>query len=117
FSPHFPNHRPPCINIKIRTLKRCIYKRHKSEEKQCSLVEMENSKNSGINNFQMPLHYPRYTKDDYQQMPETTLDRLLAEYGLTVQGDITFKREFAIGAFLWPTYVDSTRNGKGSDYN
>ncbi|WCJ19672.1 hypothetical protein M5689_001955 [Euphorbia peplus] len=52
--------------------------------------------------FQMPLHYPRFTKKDYQTMPEWQLDRLLAEYGLPKDGDLSSKREFAMGAFLWP---------------
>ncbi|KAK9099111.1 hypothetical protein Syun_026156 [Stephania yunnanensis] len=52
--------------------------------------------------FQMPLHYPRYTKDDYECMPEWKLDRLLDQYGLPVVGDVKQKRSFAMGAFLWP---------------
>ncbi|OVA06381.1 hypothetical protein BVC80_8981g18 [Macleaya cordata] len=52
--------------------------------------------------FQMPLHYPRYTKADYETMPEWKLDRLLAEYGLPIIGDVEQKRKFAMGAFLWP---------------
>lgn len=57
-----------------------------------------------INNkasFQMPLHYPRYTKKDYENMPEWKLDCLLNEYGLSVSGDANHKRKFAMGAFLW----------------
>ncbi|KAL9674895.1 hypothetical protein QQ045_003094 [Rhodiola kirilowii] len=52
--------------------------------------------------FQMPLHYPRYTRKDYQNMTEEMLDRLLAEYGLPSYGNLAYKREFAMGAFLWP---------------
>ncbi|KAJ0969804.1 hypothetical protein J5N97_022681 [Dioscorea zingiberensis] len=52
--------------------------------------------------FQMPLHYPRYTKTDYETMPEWKLNRLLVEYGLPVTGDVEYKRKFAMGAFLWP---------------
>ena len=51
--------------------------------------------------FQMPLHYPRYTKAEYETMSEWKLDCLLAEYGLPVAGDVTHKRKFAMGAFLW----------------
>ncbi|KAF8413286.1 hypothetical protein HHK36_001262 [Tetracentron sinense] len=51
--------------------------------------------------FQMPLHYPRYTKADYQSMPEWKLDCLLREYGLPILGDLHHKRNFAMGAFLW----------------
>ncbi|KAF5733106.1 hypothetical protein HS088_TW17G00642 [Tripterygium wilfordii] len=52
--------------------------------------------------FQMPLHYPRYTKEDYQAMSEWKLDCLLKEYGLPVTGNVDNKRNFAMGAFLWP---------------
>ncbi|KAJ4711944.1 Cytoplasmic tRNA 2-thiolation protein 1 [Melia azedarach] len=51
--------------------------------------------------FQMPLHYPRYKKSDYEIMPEWKLDCLLKEYGLPVIGDVNQKRNFAMGAFLW----------------
>ena len=51
--------------------------------------------------FQMPLHYPRYTKADYEAMPEWKLDCLLNEYGLSISGDVEQKRKFAMGAFLW----------------
>ncbi|KAK6929404.1 hypothetical protein RJ641_005609 [Dillenia turbinata] len=62
------------------------------------------NKMGNISFFQMPLHYPRYTKEDYQGMPENILDRLLAEYGLPADGDLAYKRNFAIGAFLWPQF-------------
>ncbi|KAK9293147.1 hypothetical protein L1049_021133 [Liquidambar formosana] len=52
--------------------------------------------------FQMPLHYPRYTKSDYETMPEWKLDCLLSEYGLPVTGNVEQKRNYAMGAFLWP---------------
>ncbi|KAI3979274.1 hypothetical protein MKX01_007750 [Papaver californicum] len=53
--------------------------------------------------FQMPLHYPRYKKSDYESMPEYQLDCLFIQYGLPLQGDLEYKRNYAIGAFLWPT--------------
>ncbi|KAB2598743.1 hypothetical protein D8674_001663 [Pyrus ussuriensis x Pyrus communis] len=52
--------------------------------------------------FKMPLHYPTYSKSDYETMPEGNLDRLLSEYGLPVVGSVEQKRKFAMGAFLWP---------------
>uniref|UniRef100_A0A0D9VEG0 DUF7722 domain-containing protein n=1 Tax=Leersia perrieri TaxID=77586 RepID=A0A0D9VEG0_9ORYZ len=52
--------------------------------------------------FQMPVHYPRYKKADYEAMPEWRVDCLLREYGLPVDGDLDAKRRFAMGAFLWP---------------
>ncbi|KAH7513821.1 hypothetical protein FEM48_Zijuj11G0022800 [Ziziphus jujuba var. spinosa] len=52
--------------------------------------------------FQMPLHYPRYKKKDYETMPEWRLDCLFTEYGLPISGDVNQKRKFAMGAFLWP---------------
>ncbi|KAI4311451.1 hypothetical protein MLD38_036346 [Melastoma candidum] len=51
--------------------------------------------------FRMPLHYPRYTRSDYEKMPEWKLDRLLQEYGLPTVGDVEHKRKFAMGTFLW----------------
>ncbi|XP_024932291.3 uncharacterized protein LOC112492571 [Ziziphus jujuba] len=51
--------------------------------------------------FQMPLHYPRYSRADYETMPEWKLDCLLNEYGLPITGDVHQKRKFAMGAFLW----------------
>lgn len=55
--------------------------------------------------FQMPLHYPRYTKHDYEKMEEWKIDALLREYGLDFQGSVDEKRRFAIGAFLWPNQL------------
>lgn len=52
--------------------------------------------------FQMPLHYPRYSEEDYERMSEVVVDNLLAEYGLPTNGDLACKRNFAIGAFIWP---------------
>ncbi|KAL6290999.1 hypothetical protein ACE6H2_008509 [Prunus campanulata] len=64
---------------------------------------MESQKTNGsVSFFKMPLHYPRYTKKDYQDMPEWKVNRLLAEYGLSTKGDLAHKRQFAMGAFLWP---------------
>jgi hypothetical protein len=55
--------------------------------------------------FRMPLHYPRYKKADYEEMPEWRVDCLLQEYGLPLpaDGDLDSKRRFAMGAFLWPS--------------
>lgn len=61
--------------------------------------EMSNKLN--MCSFQMPLHYPRYKKRDYEEMPEWKVDCLLREYGLPVSGDVNHKRNFAMGAFLW----------------
>ncbi|KAL5574895.1 hypothetical protein UlMin_016594 [Ulmus minor] len=52
--------------------------------------------------FQMPLHYPRYTKADYEKMEEGKVDLLLKQYGLCFDGNLDEKRAFAMGAFLWP---------------
>ncbi|KAG7998982.1 hypothetical protein I3843_01G283000 [Carya illinoinensis] len=72
---------------------------------------MENRKKNGVSFFQMPLHYPRYSRKEYLEMPEWKLDRLFAEYGLSTHGDLAYKREFAMGAFLWPDWkhYDSNR--------
>ncbi|GAA0169194.1 hypothetical protein Leryth_011837 [Lithospermum erythrorhizon] len=55
----------------------------------------------GGGGFQMPLHYPRYTRGEYEKMPEWKVDCLLREYGLPINGDVHHKRKFAMGAFLW----------------
>ena len=57
----------------------------------------------GINGFfKMPLHYPKYSKAEYETMPEWEIDRLLSEYGLPSLGSVEQKRKFAMEAFLWP---------------
>ncbi|KAL8050295.1 hypothetical protein ABFX02_06G074000 [Erythranthe guttata] len=58
--------------------------------------------------FQMPLHYPRYTRKEYQDMPEWMVDQLLSDYGLPLVGDLVQKRHFAMGAFLWPDTTKAT---------
>ncbi|KAH7651567.1 hypothetical protein IHE45_20G066000 [Dioscorea alata] len=67
-------------------------------------MEMMQGKESNESNvkFQMPLHYPKYTKEEYESMPEKVLDRLLSEYGLPVTGDVAEKRKLAVTSFLWP---------------
>lgn len=55
--------------------------------------------------FQMPLHYPRYTKADYQKMEEWRVDLLLQQYGLNFEGMLDEKRVYAMGAFLWPDQI------------
>ncbi|NP_001352411.1 uncharacterized protein LOC101261249 [Solanum lycopersicum] len=68
-----------------------------------SIISISNEKNFEF--FQMPLHYPRYTKHDYEKMEEWKIDALLREYGLDFQGSVDEKRRFAIGAFLWPNQL------------
>ncbi|XP_024529596.1 uncharacterized protein LOC9658584 [Selaginella moellendorffii] len=61
-------------------------------------------KNPGVPfEFQMPVHYPRFTRQQYATMPEWQIDRLLEEYGLPAHdmGGVEDKRQYAIGAFLW----------------
>ncbi|CAN1337005.1 hypothetical protein LINPERPRIM_LOCUS37408 [Linum perenne] len=52
--------------------------------------------------FQMPVHYPRYSKREYEEMEEWRLDLLFTQYGLRCDGSLAEKRAYAIGAFLWP---------------
>ncbi|KAI6704672.1 hypothetical protein NL676_007634 [Syzygium grande] len=70
----------------------------KSFEKTSNAKEMT----CGLPGFQMPLHYPRYKKVDYENMEEWRLDMLLREYGLGFNGNLDEKRAYAMGAFLWP---------------
>ncbi|XP_021288552.1 uncharacterized protein LOC110419775 [Herrania umbratica] len=60
------------------------------------------SKEDYPNGFQMPVHYPRYSKSDYEKMEEWRVDMLLKEYGFSFHGSVDEKRAFAMGAFLWP---------------
>lgn len=63
-----------------------------------------NGKNQSLSSgFRMPLHYPRYKKEDYEKMEEWRLDLLLREYGLAFDGSLEEKRDYAMGAFLWPS--------------
>ncbi|CAN4096817.1 unnamed protein product [Withania somnifera] len=66
-----------------------------------SMQSMARPNGCGKIGFQMPLHYPKYTKAEYESMPEWKLDFLLTQYGLPTHGDINHKRKFAMGAFLW----------------
>ncbi|ESQ42885.1 hypothetical protein EUTSA_v10015107mg [Eutrema salsugineum] len=52
--------------------------------------------------FQVPLHYPKYSKSDYEAMDDLSLDLLLKQYGLSFEGSLDDKRVFAIESFLWP---------------
>ncbi|KAG0490734.1 hypothetical protein HPP92_007597 [Vanilla planifolia] len=70
-------------------------KKKKTED----LVKVKNVRYEG---FRMPLHYPRYKKEDYERMDECKLDMLLREYGLEVEAPLEEKKSFAMGAFLWP---------------
>lgn len=67
---------------------------------------INNEKKYSISGFQMPLHYPRYRKADYEKMEEWKLDLLLQEYGLNFHGhNLEEKKKFAMGAFLWPDQI------------
>ncbi|KAG7534356.1 hypothetical protein ISN45_Aa08g019190 [Arabidopsis thaliana x Arabidopsis arenosa] len=52
--------------------------------------------------FQVPLHYPKYSKSDYEAMDDLRLDLLLKQYGFSFEGSLEDKRVFAIESFLWP---------------
>ncbi|RZC81863.1 hypothetical protein C5167_044433 [Papaver somniferum] len=52
---------------------------HDDEEKKFNKISAKCDASSG---FQMPLHYPRYKKSDYEKMEEWKVDMLLREYGL-----------------------------------
>ncbi|CAA7060019.1 unnamed protein product [Microthlaspi erraticum] len=70
---------------------------------------MENLGQNGVvkassGGFKMPLHYPKYTKDDYEKMEEWRLDLLLSDYGLLAfhVNTLREKRAMAIDTFIWP---------------
>ncbi|CAF1698918.1 unnamed protein product [Brassica oleracea var. botrytis] len=52
--------------------------------------------------FQVPLHYPKYSKSDYEAMDDLSLDLLLKQYGISFEGSLEDKRVFAMESFLWP---------------
>lgn len=59
--------------------------------------------------FQMPVHYPNLTREEYEIMSEEELDRLLKLYGLPTNiGDLSYKKQFAMGAFLWEKVIESS---------
>lgn len=63
--------------------------------------DVKERKRESCGQFQMPLHYPRYSKSDYESMPEWKLDCLLSAYGLPITGSLEQRKKFAMGAFLW----------------
>ncbi|OMO59250.1 hypothetical protein CCACVL1_24967 [Corchorus capsularis] len=88
----------------------------KDEEKIDQVINKRISKVKENNNgkscsFLMPLHYPIFTKEEYEKMPLWRLDQLFGEYGLKVmEGDLDYKRKFAMAAFLWPTTPPKLRH-------
>ncbi|KAK8936764.1 hypothetical protein KSP39_PZI012056 [Platanthera zijinensis] len=60
---------------------------------------------AGCEGFRVPLHYPRFKKEDYERMGEWEIDMLLRQYGLEVQGSLDAKRLFAMETFLWPDQI------------
>ena len=94
----------PTQNVGMRegSEKRMI---EESKEKASSIVSICKDQDFPSGGFQLPLHYPRYNKADYEKMEEWRLDMLLKEYGLSVKGSLEEKRVFAIGFFLWPNQL------------
>lgn len=72
------------------------------ETKKKTTALQKDADDSCPGSFRMPLHYPRYSESDYEEMEEWKLDLLLHEYGLSFAGCVSEKRDFAMGAFLWP---------------
>ncbi|KAH7530039.1 hypothetical protein JRO89_XSUnG0026800 [Xanthoceras sorbifolium] len=77
---------------------------HQTHDHQAILKNNSSSTKvmSDPSGFQMPLHYPRYSKADYETMEEWKIDMLLGEYGLRFDGSPDEKRAYAMGTFLWP---------------
>jgi hypothetical protein len=55
--------------------------------------------------FQMPLQYPRFKREDYEKMEEWRLDQILREYGIAFEGSVEEKRTYVMGTFLWPSKI------------
>ncbi|XP_052208042.1 uncharacterized protein LOC127811887 [Diospyros lotus] len=73
-----------------------------SESAEWMASQMESCREECSVEFQMPLHYPRFAREDYEKMEEWRVDMLLREYGISFSGTLEEKRQFAMGAFLWP---------------
>ncbi|KAL9224983.1 hypothetical protein vseg_000957 [Gypsophila vaccaria] len=55
------------------------------------------------NDFEMPIHYPRYNKEDYAKMEEYMVDLLLKQYGLrnhVNNGTLEQKKRLAVDTFV-----------------
>ncbi|KAJ3673615.1 hypothetical protein LUZ60_005607 [Juncus effusus] len=78
-------------------------KKLKEKENQTNSAKTTRLKN--YKEFQRPLHYPRYKKEEYDKMEEQRLNQLLKDYGLPFDGSIEEKRAYAIGAFLFPSKI------------
>ncbi|KAE8723559.1 Import inner membrane translocase subunit TIM50-A [Hibiscus syriacus] len=73
------------------------------KEMERGVSSIKTSKEDYPNGFEMPVHYPRFSKTDYEKMEEWRIDMLLKEYGFGFNGGtVNEKRAFAMGAFLWP---------------
>ncbi|KAL1200495.1 hypothetical protein V5N11_009672 [Cardamine amara subsp. amara] len=68
---------------------------------RCKIIKMM-KKEEFPSGFQVPLHYPKYSKSDYEAMNDLSLDLLLRQYGFSFEGSLEDKRVFAIESFLWP---------------
>ncbi|CAN4126989.1 unnamed protein product [Withania somnifera] len=76
--------------------------KNSSEEKVHKVIDEQKKRK----NFEMPLHYPRYNKGDYEKMEEWKLDILLKQYGfLNFNATLEEKRKFAMATFLWPSQL------------
>lgn len=87
-----------------RKVQEKIVENNKNKENPNNSFSVKNSKEDTGSIFQMPLHYPKYTKKDYEDMPDWKLDQLLVEYGFSTDGKLANKRKFVMGAFLWPDF-------------
>ncbi|KAE9594756.1 hypothetical protein Lalb_Chr18g0057141 [Lupinus albus] len=72
-----------------------IYK--DNTEKECNQIgSYSNGEGKKVeypsSGFQMPLHYPRYTKAEYERMEDWKVDLLLKQYGLSFKGTLHEKR-------------------------
>ncbi|KMZ63941.1 hypothetical protein ZOSMA_38G00490 [Zostera marina] len=99
------------MDFVVAAVRRCfpgtarVANERKQERGAAVLLQKRDGEEKGESTeFQMPLHYPRFNRRDYENMPEWKVDNLLKEYGLPTTGDLACKRELAMGAFLWPSH-------------
>ncbi|CAN1121861.1 hypothetical protein LINPERPRIM_LOCUS2429 [Linum perenne] len=71
----------------------------------CNSSSVQGTSVLSATEFKMPVHYPSYSKREYEEMEEWRLDLLFSQYGLRFEGSLAEKRAYAIGAFLWPDQI------------
>lgn len=105
------------VSYKQKEMERQMVRQLSSMKQQLDAALLEKHAGETVNcEFQIPLHYPRYTRTDYETMPEAVLDRLLEAYGLpTANQSLDSKRKTAIGTFIWDVHRSDEQRSAEED--